>query len=159
MFSTIEDFSPTTEQRFQAFLDMVYAGFKEHVASGRRLDKDTVEQIARGRVWSGEDAKARGLVDELGGYDEALRFAKLAAHLNADAPITLKQYPPEKDVRHQLLAKLFGREGEDEAQVSTGGIVEELTVLVRAARPALRAIEAMTAPRGMVVMSPIDEPR
>src|SRR6476646_10017112 len=72
MFSTIEDYTPEGERHFESFLDTVYAGFKDRVAAGRRLDKDSVEKIARGRVWTGEDAKARGLVDELGGYDTAL---------------------------------------------------------------------------------------
>jgi protease-4 len=152
MFSTIEDFTPLGERRFQTFLDTVYAGFKARVATGRQLDNDTVEQIARGRVWTGEDAKARGLIDELGGYDVALRLAKTAAKLNVDAPITLKQYPPERDVRAQLFSRLLGRESEDDAQIELGGVSGELTRLTRAIRPLLQAVEALTQPPGAVLM-------
>ena len=52
--------------RFESFLDEVYAGFKERVAEGRKLDAAAVENVAKGRVWTGEEAKARGLVDALG---------------------------------------------------------------------------------------------
>jgi protease IV len=158
MFSSIEDYSPEGANRFKYFLDTVYAGFKDRVASGRRLDKDAVEQIARGRVWTGEDAKARGLVDELGGYDVALRLARTAAHLNPDSPITLKQYPPERTAREELLARLLGREPEEGSQVSASGVGAELAQLVRTLRPALREIEALSTPPGSLRM-PIEEMR
>lgn len=114
MFSTIEDFSPTEEKNFQSFLDAVYAGFKERVASGRHLDPDTVERLAKGRVWSGEDGKRNGLVDELGGFDTALRLAKLAANIAAEAPVRLKRFPPEENAVQFLRAHLFGRKDEED---------------------------------------------
>src|SRR6185437_6157372 len=92
MFSSLEDYTPEGKQRFEHFLDTVYAGFKQHVAEGRHLDKDAVEKIARGRVWTGEDAKRLGLVDALGGFEMALRLARVAAYLDPDSPITLKQF-------------------------------------------------------------------
>src|ERR1035438_7287096 len=49
------------------------------VADGRKLPKEKVLEIAKGRIWSGQDAKNLGLVDELGGYDTALKLAKKAA--------------------------------------------------------------------------------
>ena len=76
MFSATSDFSPLARGRLQAFLDATYQGFKDHVAAGRHLTPDAVEAIAQGRVWSGEEAKANGLVDALGGYEVALRLAK-----------------------------------------------------------------------------------
>ncbi len=158
MFSSIEDYTPEAKQQFEHFLDTVYAGFKDRVASGRRLDKDKVEEIARGRVWTGEDAKARGLVDELGGYDVALRLARTAAHLNPDSPITLKHYPPERTAREEILARVFGREPDDEAQVSTGGLGVELAQLVQILRPVVQRVEALTAPRGLLTM-PTEEMR
>ena len=59
----MQDFSPQAQQRLNAFLDETYRGFKEHVAAGRHLSADQVEAVAKGRVWSGEEAKAKGLVD------------------------------------------------------------------------------------------------
>jgi len=162
MFSTLEDYTPQGEQHFESFLDTVYAGFKDRVAAGRRLDKATVETIARGRVWTGEDAKSRGLVDALGGYDTALRLARTAAHLDAEAPITLRTYPPEQDAREQLLAHLLGRDGDEEGQAGIGrpgGVFGELTRLATLLRPVLRELEALTAPSGSVTMRSSEAPR
>ena len=68
MFSATSKFSPLARARLQAFLDASYKGFKEHVAAGRHMSTDAVEAVAQGRVWTGEEAKANGLVDALGGY-------------------------------------------------------------------------------------------
>jgi protease IV len=157
MFSTIEDYTPQGERKFESFLDTVYVGFKERVAAGRHLDKDGVEALARGRVWTGEDAKSRGLVDELGGYDTALRLAKIAAHLDAEAPVTLQVYPPERDPRQRFIARLFGRDTDDNGQAATG-MTSELTRLAATLRPLLQRLEALTAPPGSLTMPAMEAP-
>jgi hypothetical protein len=53
------------------------------------MSQEEVERVAKGRVWSGEDAKGRGLVDELGGYQTVIRLAKAAADLPPEAPFIL----------------------------------------------------------------------
>jgi len=70
-----------------------------------------VLEIAKGRVWTGEDAKALGLVDELGGFPVALRLVREAAKLPADAKIKLKLFPPQESVLEKLL-----NEGPDSSQ-------------------------------------------
>ncbi len=155
MFSTLEDYTPEGARHFQSFLDTVYAGFKDRVAAGRRLDGNSVEAIARGRVWTGEDAKTRGLVDALGGYDTALRLARIAAHLDAEAPITLQTYPPERDPREQLLAHLLGRDGDEDGRATmrlSGGVLGELTRIAALLRPLLQQLEALAAPPGSLTM-------
>jgi protease-4 len=147
MFSTLEDYSPEGQKHFQAFLDTVYAGFKQRVAAGRKLDPEAVEKIAKGRVWTGEDAKARGLVDELGGYDTAMRLTRVAANLDPAAPITLKTYPPEREPRAMLLDWLTGREGDEDTRV-----VAEMIRLARLVVPLAREIEAVIAPAGVTQM-------
>jgi protease IV len=162
MFSTLDDYTQEGERHFQSFLDTVYAGFKDRVAAGRRLDQATVETIARGRVWTGEDAKSHGLVDALGGYDTALRLARVAAHLDAEAPITLQTYPPERDAREELLAHLLGRDGEEDGQARAGlssGLFGELTRLATLLRPVLQELEALTAPAGSLTMKGTEAPR
>src|SRR5215212_8363944 len=79
MFSTFEDFSPAGRARLEAFLDVTYRGFKDRVAEGRHMSAEQVDAVAKGRVWSGEEAKANGLVDALGGYDVALATAQTLA--------------------------------------------------------------------------------
>ena len=58
-----------------------YAVFLEHVSAGRNMDIDKVRSLARGRVWSGQDAFQHGLVDDLGGLSDAITTAKELADL------------------------------------------------------------------------------
>lgn len=90
------DYTPEEWSRFQAWLDRVYQDFTTKVAEGRKLSKDKVLQIAKGRIWTGEDARELGLVDELGGFPEALKLAKKAAGLSESEEVELKVYPPKK---------------------------------------------------------------
>lgn len=71
----------------------VYGTFKSRVAAGRRIAVADVEKIAQGRVWTGADAKERGLVDELGTLETALAYARTAGGLKDDAPVDV--YPAE----------------------------------------------------------------
>ncbi len=73
--------------------DLSYTDFIERVAQGRKLTVEAVEAIARGRVWTGADAKERGLVDELGGLRTAITRAKVLAGLKPDADVRLVGYP------------------------------------------------------------------
>jgi protease-4 len=59
----------------QSEVDLIYDRFLEVVAEGRGMTKQAVNAVARGRVWTGNDAKAKGLVDELGGLSEAIAYA------------------------------------------------------------------------------------
>jgi protease-4 len=85
----------TDEQHAQvvAEADMTYTDFVERVAAGRKLSEEAVEAVARGRVWTGADAKEHGLVDELGGLRTAINRAKVLAGLDADADVRLVGYP------------------------------------------------------------------
>ncbi len=74
-------FTPQQQAAFSASIDRVYDGFVQRVATGRGLTPDRVRQIARGRVWTGAQAKALGLVDELGGFYQAVDKAKALAGL------------------------------------------------------------------------------
>lgn len=96
MFTGTQDYTPAEWARFEAWLDRVYVDFTGKVADGRKLSKDKVLEIAKGRIWSGLDAKNLGLVDELGGYDTALRLAKRAAGVPADEEVRVVVYPRAK---------------------------------------------------------------
>ncbi len=77
----------------------IYKDFKERVASGRDMTVEEVEEIAQGRVWTGQDALEIGLVDEIGGLKEAIATAAELANLEE---YKLKEYPQEKDFYEQL---------------------------------------------------------
>jgi protease IV len=72
----------------------LYSTFTAKVTEGRKLDPEATEQVARGRVWSGVAAKARGLVDELGGLGRAVELAREKAGLKQGEKHDLVLYPP-----------------------------------------------------------------
>jgi protease-4 len=74
-----EPWSPEQRAAAQGWVDEFYDGFITEVAARRHLSKEAVDAVARGRVWSGEDAKARGLVDTLGGLGDAVEAARRRA--------------------------------------------------------------------------------
>ncbi|MGC6430659.1 MAG: signal peptide peptidase SppA [Jejuia sp.] len=80
----------------------VYSLFTKRVAEGRNLTAEQVEEIAQGRVWTGNDALEKGLVDELGGLDLALQYAAEAAEIE---DYKIKEYPVfEKNLDEMLEA-------------------------------------------------------
>ena len=86
-------FTPEQRARREAEADLFYTDFVERAADGRKLSTEAVDDVARGRVWTGADALARGLVDELGGFRTAVRRAKILAGLDEDADIRIASYP------------------------------------------------------------------
>jgi protease-4 len=109
MWNSTSDYTPAGWARFQASLDRIYADFTSKVAEGRRLPKSRVLEIAKGRIWSGEDAKALGLVDELGGYPVALALAKKAAHIPDSQEVSLEVFPKKKTTFEALADQLSGQ--------------------------------------------------
>jgi protease IV len=91
MFTTTRPFSDEEWSLVNAWLDRIYADFTQKVASSRDMTVEQVDQIARGRVWTGADAAERGLVDHLGGLDDAAALARRKAGLPDSAP--LRVYP------------------------------------------------------------------
>jgi protease-4 len=78
---------PRTEDEmeyFQLYVEDIYDRFLDHVAAGRDMNKTAVHEIAKGRVWSGKDAREVGLVDEFGGLGDAILYAVELARLPDD---------------------------------------------------------------------------
>jgi len=125
-----KDFSPAQKARFTQWLDRVYDDFTAKVSLGRKLSREEVEKIAKGRIWTGEDAKKLGLVDELGGFPTALRLVRAAARLQENAPIRLKVFPEQRSLFKSIVElKSFGAEdGTDSALART---LEEVQPLIR----------------------------
>jgi protease IV len=121
MFSATEKFSAAGQARLEAFLDADYQGFKNHVAAGRRMSAAAVEAAAQGRVWTGAQAKALGLVDALGGYATALRLAREAAQIPASAPIDLAVYPRQRGPLGFLYDRLTAQRPDSSGEASALG--------------------------------------
>jgi protease-4 len=92
MMSDYDPFTPEQLAALQKQIQYIYDDFTDKVSKGRKLDLATVQGIARGRVWSGADAKNLKLVDEFGGFRAALGKAVEMAGLKADATIHLKNF-------------------------------------------------------------------
>ncbi|MET0702929.1 MAG: signal peptide peptidase SppA [Mycobacterium sp.] len=86
-------FTPEQHAHVEAEADLFYTDFVERVAHGRELSVEAVDQVARGRVWTGADALAHGLVDELGGLRTAIRRAKVLTGLQEDDEVKIVNYP------------------------------------------------------------------
>jgi len=91
MFSPTRPFSDEEWTRINSWLDRIYEDFTGKVAADRGLPAERVNEIARGRVWTGADAAGHGLVDQLGGLDLAISIARQAAGVPPTAP--LRHYP------------------------------------------------------------------
>ncbi len=91
MFTPTRPWSEDEWALVNGWLDHIYDDFTGKVAAGRRMPADRVHELARGRVWTGADALANGLVDELGGLDRAAAIARRRAALPASAPLRI--YP------------------------------------------------------------------
>lgn len=136
MWSSNLDFSPAQWAKFNQQLDWIYQDFTTKVAQGRKLDHAHVLSVAEGRVWTGEDARAHGLVDELGGFPVALRLAKAAAGIAADAPVQLRLFPRERSFAATLLARLLDEDTEDEVYAPGAALRPTLHAL----RPLVRLL-------------------
>jgi protease IV len=93
IWSSTRDFTDLQWQRLQVFLDDIYVRFKQRVAEGRGMTMEQVDEVAKGRLWTGAQAKACGLVDELGGLERALELAKELARLPAKREVSVVLYP------------------------------------------------------------------
>lgn len=104
MFDSFTDFTPAQEAMLRdKMLGEVYKQFVKRVAESRRLSFAQVDKIAQGRVWTGQQALALKLVDQLGGFDAALKEAKKEASLPPDQPVGLVSYPVQTGLLSQLL--------------------------------------------------------
>ncbi|HUQ93891.1 MAG TPA: signal peptide peptidase SppA [Bryobacteraceae bacterium] len=139
MFSPTTDFSPEEWARFEAWLDRVYDDFTTKVADGRKLPKAKVLEIAKGRIWSGEDAKAIGLVDELGGYPTALKLVKQAIKVADSEDVYLRQYPRKKTPWEAVMAKLNGEEAESTEAKQTDMAMRVIEQL----RPVMKTLHSL----------------
>ncbi len=133
-----QDYTPEGNARLAKLLDDFYAGFKSRVAQGRKFDDAKIEAVAKGRVWTGEEARANGLVDALGGFDVALDLAKHRAGIDIGSDVTLRRFP---ETSHTLWSRLFG--------------TSAATNMVALVRPYLEALMLMNAPPGAFAMGPL----
>jgi protease-4 len=123
MMTTSRPLSEREKKIIQGYVDEFYQGFKERVAEGRKMTVAQVDSIGQGRVWTGVDAKRIGLVDELGGLEDAIAEAAKLASLTDYKRVEM---PEQKDLFQQILADL---NGQAKAWVATEWLGEDVELL------------------------------
>ncbi|CAA6603143.1 Protease(Signal peptide peptidase) [Rhodospirillaceae bacterium LM-1] len=93
LLSMNRSFTPAQQAKMTAMLDRIYDDFTTKAGLGRKMDQQAMDGVARGRIFTGEQALKAGLIDELGGFQEALIAAKRAAKLADDAKVQLVYLP------------------------------------------------------------------
>lgn len=101
MLTATKPLTPAQRIYLQSSIDSVYLTFKERVASGRKKDINYIDSIGQGRVWSGSRAIELGLVDRLGGLEDAIACA---ARMAKTSDYRLREYPEP----HNVLEMIFG---------------------------------------------------
>jgi protease-4 len=105
IYGDLDPWTPDQEKVVQGFLDRIYDAFLERVSASRHMTREQVDAIGRGRVFTGEQAKEKGLVDALGGFDDALAAAKELAGLKPGAAVELTFYPQRRSLWQRLMER------------------------------------------------------
>jgi protease-4 len=93
IYGDLEDWTDAQRAVVDRLLDRIYDDFLDRVAESRGMSREEVDAIGRGRVFTGAQAVERGLVDVLGGFDEALAEAKKLADISPEASVQLVELP------------------------------------------------------------------
>ncbi|MGH7890242.1 MAG: signal peptide peptidase SppA, partial [Thermodesulfobacteriota bacterium] len=107
MFSSNKGFTKKEEEKLDAIMESFYRDFVEKVAQARTMEYESAELLARGRVWTGKQAKEKGLVDELGGINEAIEIAKKEAEIPEEVFPTIRFVSKPKGIQFNPFGKSF----------------------------------------------------
>jgi protease-4 len=141
--------NPQELANIQRIVDRIYDRFITKVADSRKLPKNKVQEIAQGRVWSGTAAKQLGLVDEIGGLEDAVAEAAKQAKLGDDWQ--LEEYPKRRSFEERILERLSGVR-----VLKPAAKLDPLTAEVKKMQEELAAIKSMNDPQGIYVRLPFN---
>jgi protease-4 len=106
--SPARPYSPDELKKLEEQLQSFYDQFVEKVAQARHSTPEKIDALAQGRVWTGRQAKQNGLVDQLGGLDQAIAVAKQRAKIPAESGVEIVVYPPRKSLYEILTDEFSG---------------------------------------------------
>jgi protease-4 len=118
MWQPTAPFTPVQRARVNALLDNTYHTFVSDVSTARKIPMEKMQDVAKGRVWTGAQAVKIGLVDELGGYDVALNEVRKSLKLSDKAGLSLEEFPQAPSPAERLL-KLMHHLGAESAMMSS----------------------------------------
>ncbi len=123
--SPVRDMKPEERRLLEGVIKNVHRQFIEVVVKGRRLSREQVEKIADGRIFTGEQAKALGLVDELGSFEDAVDLTKKLVGLSGEVKLI---YPEKK--RFSLWDLIFSKMiGEIKESLQPNGPTAQLLLI------------------------------
>ena len=128
-------------------MDEFYDLFLDKVVSSRKLPLSEVANIAQGRIWSGRDAKEIGLVDEIGGLEEAIAYTAAQAELGEDWQI--EEYPKQQSLQEEILEKLLSVQQGKKAEK-----LDPLTAKLLELKEDLTMLQTLNDPRGIYTRLP-----
>jgi len=134
--------------RIQGLVDHIYDQFISKVADSRKMKTESVQEIAQGRVWSGQEAMKLGLVDELGGLGDALKHAAKMAKAENDFNVVGPEHEP--DLFKELLRNLG--QGKSRKLTRSGPV----DALAEAFRLQLEHLSALNDPQGVYARMPFE---
>jgi protease-4 len=149
MWSQIRDFPPGAEDKFSRILDAIYEDFTAKLASGRQLSEEQVDAVARGRVWSGADAHANGLVDVIGGFSVAIAEVKRILNLTPEESINLVEFPKPRSRLRRVVSLVTER-----AEFPSGQTAALMQDLGRRFSLSLDDLAGFTLPIGVLQLPP-----
>ncbi len=118
--SDYQPLSPAARAKLQTDIDENYRSFVTKVATARRRKFDEIEPLSQGRVWLGSQAKANGLIDELGGLDRAIELVKDKARIPKSERVNLVTYPAKRSI----FDIMFGQAIESAVESRLGGVLK-----------------------------------
>jgi len=108
ILSSNTQFNKKEKHSFNKSLDAIYEDFTLKVSESRKINLKDLNKLARGRVWSGEDALKHGLVDDIGGIEKALSQALADAKIKPDEKFRIIYYPKEKTLQEKIQQLISG---------------------------------------------------
>lgn len=151
IYTITREKSPEEMALIQEFTDFIYEEFLEKVSMGRDMPMKRVEEIAQGRVWTGKQAVAIGLADEIGGLEDAINHAAEIAHAGEDW--TLLQIPDKKDFGDALQEFFTNPDGAPPVIQQRPGLFSELSTTLR---KEMDKLKAFNDPKGIYARLPFD---
>jgi len=126
LLSEQQNFTPEQRAIVDRFMQDIYSEFTEGVAGGRSLKLEEVQRIAKGRVWTGAQAKDLKLVDEFGGLNKAIAVARDLAKIDPERKMRIQFFPEEKSIWQELAERANAN------NVKAGTALAQLRRLARA---------------------------
>lgn len=152
VLSSTAAFSDSEREAMQKLLNDVYEQFTSKAAKGRKMDKDKLEKLARGRVYTGNAALKLGLVDELGSLDDAIAAAEKLAGIKPEDKLERLKLPKPTSPLESLLGPLDSSGDTKLADPNVRRVLRSISPELEANFQALHLLRSMSRERVMAVM-------